>query len=106
MFVHDVVYVVENLTLFRPLVVPVGFTFKGVALERGGDVAFGAGVMVVSLGAADIILLFENDEVIQARLLELDGHANTGKSATDDNAMKILIVSCHWWGARQLRMTG
>jgi hypothetical protein len=49
-----------------------------------GHVALHARIGVLPPGAAHVVGLLEHDEVVDALLLEPDGHAETGKAGADD----------------------
>ncbi|MCY1369407.1 hypothetical protein D9M69_564450 [compost metagenome] len=53
-----------------------------------GHVAGRAGVAVVAPGAADLAALLEDQKVVDAGLLQLDGQAQAAEPGTDDQHLQ------------------
>jgi hypothetical protein len=45
-------------------------------------------------GAADVVALFEDDEVVEAGFFEFDGHAEAGEAGADDGDLCGLCHCC------------
>src|SRR5581483_2273275 len=73
-----------DLGLGRERPAPVGVRGEGEGVEVGRDVTGGAGIGVVPPGAADLAGPFEDDEVLDAGLLQAGGHAEAGEARPDD----------------------
>src|SRR5205814_9616000 len=68
---------------------PVRVEREGERVQVRGDVALAAGIAVEPPGAADVLPALEDREVVQARLLEADGHAQAGEARADDRDVDL-----------------
>src|SRR5690606_38101162 len=89
--VDQTLEVVEDFLLAGEPARPVG-----VLLEREGihvrlDVTRTAGVAVVPPRATDLVGLLQDDEVVPARLAQLDGHAQAGETRPHDHYRGALL---------------
>src|SRR5439155_2058280 len=81
--VGDAAQVGLDLRLHGERARPVRVAGKGERVEVRRDVALAAGVRVLAPGAADVAGTLEDDEVVDAHLLEPDGGAEAGESGAD-----------------------
>jgi hypothetical protein len=71
---------------------PVRVLGEGEGVEVGRHVALAAGIGVVPPGAADVVAPLEEDEVVDAVLLEAMGQAEAGEPGADDGHSDVI---CH-----------
>ena len=64
---------------------PTGVGLEAEAVQGCGHVHMGAGVAVVPPGAAEAVLLLQDEEVVQPGPLELDAQAQAGHAGTQDH---------------------
>ncbi len=89
-FVRAAYQVLENLALRGKGACPAWIRLEGVRVQVRLDVACGARVVVVAPGAPDFVGSLEDDEVVDPRALEANGHAEPGKAGADDDGL------VHW----------
>ena len=77
--------VLEDLPLRGEVARPAGPRLERERVEVRLHVAGAARVVVVAPGAADVARLLEDDEVVDSRLLQADGHAQAGEAGSDDD---------------------
>ena len=68
---------------------PVGVGREAERIDGGGHIHMRAGVGVVPPGAAQAGLLFDNHEVVHARALQADGHAQPGHASAQDHDLML-----------------
>ena len=95
-----VVEVGADLGLGRVGPRPVALDLERERVEVRGDVAGAARIAVVVPGAADAAPLLEQDEVLEAGLLQPDGHAQPAGSGSDDRDAQST------WGSRGIAHLG
>ena len=81
---YAVLQVIENFRLPGVLARPVGAWLEGERIEVRFDIAGRARVVVVAPGATDAGGPFEDQLVVEAGLLQADGHADAGEAGADD----------------------
>ena len=85
LLVGDLAHVGPDLLLAREALAPVGVELVREGVHVARDVALAAGVGVVAPGAADVMGLLEDDEVLAAGVAQLHGHAHAGEAGADDD---------------------
>jgi hypothetical protein len=94
--VRTVIEIREDLGLAGERTRPVELRFERERVEMRLHVALGAGVCVVVPGATDAARLFQHDEIVDARFLQLDGRADcTTTGANDDDSMSLDVRVDH-----------
>ena len=86
--------VVLDLAPGRITLGPVGLGRERVGVHVRLHVAGRAGVLVVAPGAAHLLGLFQDHEVLNACFLELDGHAQAAKACACDGHFDV----ANGWG--------
>ena len=61
---------------------PFGGGSERKRIKMGWDVAGAAGVAIVPPGAADIVVLFDDEKGFHTGFEKLDAHANAGEAST------------------------
>src|SRR5439155_11456011 len=83
-FVGAVAQIGEDLGLRREAARPVVLGLERERVEVRRNVAGRARVAVLAPAAADLVGFFEDDEVVDARAPERDGHAEPAEAGPDD----------------------
>ena len=81
---RDVLEVREDLRPRREAMAPLGIERERVAVEVRRHVAGQAGIRVLAPGPAETVGLLVDDDVVVARLAELDGGEDAGHAGPDD----------------------
>jgi hypothetical protein len=90
--VGDVPEVPPDLRLRRERPGPAGVLREGEGVHVRADVARAPWIGVVTPGATDVVGLLEHDEVVAAIPFQLDCHAKTGETGTDDDRVELHAV--------------
>jgi hypothetical protein len=81
-----------NLTLAREHSVPVGVRRERERVQRTLHVARAPWITVVAPHSTDVIGPFQNDEVVDTRLLQLDGHAQSAEATPDHRDVRVRVA--------------
>ena len=79
----------EDLAPLRELAGPAGVLLERERVEVRLDVAGGTRIAVVTPGATQALGLLQHGEVVDARLLEADGHAEAAEAGADDDDVRV-----------------
>ena len=63
---------------------PIGIELEGERIDVAGHIAGDARIAVLAPGAADALRLFQDDEVVDALLLQLNAHADAGHARAEN----------------------
>ena len=72
---RDIIDVYEEFRLRRIEAAPIGLLREGERIEMRGNIASAAGIDVVAPGAAKIVSLLDDDEILATRHAHARAHA-------------------------------
>jgi hypothetical protein len=86
--IGDPLEVREDLGLLAVRALPLRVRRERVRVEMRRHVTRGARIRVLAPGTADALALLEDEEVMKARLAELDTRAQSGEPRADDDRIE------------------
>ena len=86
----DVVEILLDLRLLGERAVPVGVARVAEGIDDRGGVGAAVRVGVLAPGAAELLGLLDQDEVLDSGLLQADGGADAAVAAADDEDLGVL----------------
>ena len=81
---HQMMDIAKNFLTAGETPRPVRVRREGIGIQVGGNVTGGPGILVIPPGATHGVASFQNHEIIDAGLLETNGHAQTREAGTNN----------------------